>query len=531
MSLGRWLVFLVALAFTSRAGAEDPDPPPRFSGPFVELAQPHVSRPLRSLPIAAPEDKSEQADLRERPPRIQLKPGWDDFAAERDPLAFSAVTNPGRTPAPSVTFAGQGNSCGCSPPDTIGAAGPNHYVQMVNATKLTVYNKAGGVILGPVDFRSLWPSGGCSTSSNGDPIALYDTLAGRWLLAQFSSGNGVCVAVSQSNDPTGSYNLYEFSTPSFPDYFKIGAWSDAYYLGANETSYSAIALDRAKMLAGLAAAAIRFSGQTNFLMPATVLGAAAPPAGTPGIFYTFKDDSAHGGSDRLEFFHLAANFANPASSTFTLASSVNVSSFTYTVCGFFALNCIPQGGTAQKLDAVSEWPMWQLQYRNRGGAAGERLVANFTVDVGADRAGIRWFELAKTGATTYSIVQQGTHTSPDTTHRWMGSIAMDRTGSIALGYNASSSTTFPSLRFATRLPSDTLGTLQAEALLFAGNGSQTGGNRWGDYSALTVDPRDDCTFWYTGEYFTSSSASGWATRIGSFVLPQCLNDLIFEDGF
>ncbi len=514
---------LVALGVLSLGGILSAQAPgaDRWEGPFVEVVKPQFSVPFRDLPRAVPgEGEKAQADDREAPPGMKPRPGWSDAATAVDPLAALGLNENGRTPSPSLNFQGQSNACACSPPDPIGAAGPNHYVQMVNSTKMAVYNKTtGAVISASADFRLLWPSGNCRNSSNGDPIVAYDTLAGRWVLAQFSTGNGVCVAVSQGSDPTAAYNLYEFSLPDFPDYFKIGVWNNAYYMGSNETNYSAYALDRAAMLAGTAATSIRFTGQANFLMPASVVGPTAPPAGAPGVFYTFKDDAFHGGADRLEFYHFTPNFTTPASSTFALAQSLNVTTYTYTVCGFFTLSCVPQGGTATKVDAVSEWPMWQLQYRNLGGG-NERFVANFTVDVGSDRAGIRWYQINRSGA-TYSIGQEGTFAPADGRHRFMGSIGIDKNGDIALAYSASSASESPSLRYASRIPSDPAGTLQTEAILQAGGGSQTSSNRWGDYSALTVDPSDDCTFWYTGEYFASSSGNGWTTRIGKFVLPEC----------
>ncbi|MBX3059124.1 MAG: DUF11 domain-containing protein [Anaerolineae bacterium] len=353
----------------------------------------------------------------------------------------------------------------------------------------------------------------------GRSILVYDSLADRWVLAQFSTGNGICVAVSQTADPTGSYWGYEFSTPNFPDYPKISVWPDAYYMSTNENSYTAYALERADMLTGLPATSVRFAGQDNFLMAADVDGATPPPANTPGLFYTFKDNSFHGGADRLEIFELDVDWVTPANSTFTLAQTLNVTSFTYTVCGFFNLNCIPQLGTAQRVDAVSEWPMWRLAYRNFG--SHETLLANFAVDVGSDRSGIRWYELRRSGG-PWSIYQEGTHAPADTTHRFMGSIAMDGQGNIALAYSASSSTMNPAIWYATRLATDPLGTLQAEQTLFAGSGSQTGSNRWGDYSAISIDPTDDCTFWVTNEYYPSNSSNNWNTRIGKFTIPECL---------
>lgn len=517
------LCALSAMALGGAAFAQAQDA--KWDGPFVETAQPQVSPAFRDLPDVSSFTVAKCPGAERRKPSwMKPAPGWDDKASPLDPLAFLGVNGREPTPAATLNIQGQSNACGCSPPDTIGAAGATQYVQMVNATSMTVYTKAGAVVSGPSEFRLLWPSGNCRNSTNGDPIVVWDYLASRWVLAQFSTGNGICVAVSQTSDATGAYHLYEFTTPTFPDYFKIGAWSDAYYVGANESSYSALALNRTAMLTGAAASMIRFTAAApdNFLMPATVVGPTAPPAGTPGIFYTFKDDSFHGsGADRLEFFHFAPNFVTPASSTFTLASTLPTAAYTYTVCGFFNLNCINQGGTAQRVDPVSEWPMWQLQYRNLG-AGGQKLVANFTVDVGADRAGIRWYEINKTGASTYAIANEGTHAPADGRHRWMGGIAMDKIGNIALGYSTSSSSEVPSLRYATRGPGDPAGTLQAEAILQSGGGSQTGSNRWGDYSAVTVDPADDCTFWFTGEIYNANSSNGWTTRIGKFALPSCL---------
>jgi hypothetical protein len=518
MTRTQWWPTLAAVSLAGSLAAQE-QRASEWQGPFVEVVKPLVSPSFRDLPRTEPNLEG-RADERKPPESMKPRPGWDDAATAEDPLVARGWNAGGRTPSPSLEFQGQSNACGCSPPDPIGAAGPNHYVQMVNATRMQVFDKSNGAPITPSnEFRLLWPVGtNCRNSSNGDPVIVYDWLASRFVLAQFSTGSGVCVAVSQTSDPTGSYNLYEFSTPEFPDYFKIGAWNNAYYMSSNENNYSAYALDRAAMLAGSPATSIRFTGEANFLMPATVVGNTAPPAGTPGIYYTFKDDSFHGGTDRLEFFHFTPDFVTPANSSFGLAQAVNVTSYTYTVCGFFNFNCIPQAGTPQRVDAVSEWPMWQLQYRNQG-AGGEKLVANFSVDVGADRSGIRWYEINRIGG-TYAIAQEGTH-APGTLHRFMGSIAMDRLGDVALAYSASSSTENPSLRYATRLSTDPAGTLQAEANLFLGGGSQTGSNRWGDYSALVVDPSDDCTFWYTGEYYTTNASNAWTTRIGKFVIPEC----------
>ncbi|MCL4267651.1 MAG: DUF11 domain-containing protein [Anaerolineae bacterium] len=500
--------------------------PATTEGPLVtESATPQMSRLVRELPVAEPEPILERELNPRQNPFVNFPPDYPNISGPTDPLLPAGVLNNGRTPDPLLTFEGIDNFCSCSPPDTIGDVGPNHYVQMVNATLFNIYDKNGNLLTGPTELNDLWSSGPCSTVNDGDPIVVYDSLADRWLLAQFRS-NGICAAVSQTADPTGSYWTYNFSTPEFPDYFKISVWPDAYYMSTNESSYTAYALERPDMLNGQTATAIRFAGQDNFLMPADVDGSTPPPANTPGLFYTFKDNSFHGGTDRLEIFEMDVDWVTPANSTFALAQGLNITSYTYTVCGFFNLNCIPQLGTTQRVDAVSEWPMWRLAYRNFG--SHETLLANFAVDVGSDRSGIRWYELRRSGG-AWSIYQEGTHAPDDGLHRFMGSIAMDGQGNIALAYSVSGSTMNPAIRYATRLASDPLGTLQAEATLYAGAGSQTGSNRWGDYSAISIDPSDDCTFWVTNEYYPSNSSNNWNTRIGKFVLPECLTGPIEAD--
>ncbi|PYM96899.1 MAG: hypothetical protein DME04_00375 [Candidatus Rokuibacteriota bacterium] len=498
---------------------------PQIEGPFVGApVTPQPRRPVRDLPLRQPVAQPN----RDMKPRINPLAGGGapapNIPGPADPLLRSGVANNELAPPPLVSFDGTSNLSSVTPPDPIGAVGLTEYVQLVNATFMAVYDKSGNLLHGPVQLNDLWPGGGCANSTGGDPVVVYDVLADRWILAQFRANfaDGICVAVSQTSSALGAYDLYEFVFPEFPDYFKIGVWPDAYYVGSNESSYSAYALERTRMLSGLAASFVRFTGETNFLMPAVVNGATPPPDGAPGLFYTFKDDVFHGGSDRLEIFELHVDWTTPTSATFTRIAALDVTPYTYTVCGFFHLNCIPQPLAVQRVDAVSEWPMWPLAYRNFG--EHQTLVANFTIDVGGDRAGIRWYEVRNGGA-GWSLHQEGTQ-APGGEHRWMGSIGMDRFGNMALGHSISGQTgspstaVFPSLRYATRPATDPPGTLQAEATLVAGSAPQSGSNRWGDYSAMSVDPADDCTFWYTGEYYTTRGTQ-WRTRIGSFKLPGC----------
>jgi len=496
-------------------------------GPLVGAAvTPQLSARVRDLPIRRPELRpNRDVDSRRNPLSLRLDGTTSaNVVGPADPLLPGNAITIDRTPAPILSFDGIGNLSGVTPPDPIGAVGSTEYVQLVNATFMAVYDKNGNLLHGPVQLNDLWASGGGASSNSGDPVVVHDVLADRWIVAQFRAGfaNGICMAVSQTSSALEAFYTYEFAFPDFPDYFKIGVWPDAYYLSSNETTYSAYAIDRAKMLSGLPASFVRFTGETNFLMPATVNGSTPPPAGAPGLFYTFKDDAFHGGTDRLEIFELRVDWTTPGTSTFTRTDAIDVTPYTYTVCGFFNFNCIQQPLALQRVDAVSEWPMWPLAYRNFGNH--QTLVANFTVDVGGDRAGIRWYELRKGGG-GWAVHQEGTH-APGAQDRWMGSIAMDGFGNIALGYSIAwrsgnpRTGMFPSLAYAARLPGDPLNTLQEEAQLVAGTAPQSGSNRWGDYSAMSVDPVDDCTFWYTGEYYTSRGTQ-WRTRIGSFKMPGC----------
>jgi hypothetical protein len=494
-----------------------------------------VSPPARSLPAAA--DIGSPANVAPRLNPLAGEPNGgargtrSRGAVPADPLADSSQA-PGRTPAPLGVFDGVGAALACAncvPPDTTGDVGPNNYVQMVNSTKVAIFDKAGTSLAGPFNLSALFtPLGGpCATGDLGDPQVVYDSLADRWLLSQFTSSNQLCFAVSQTGNPLGAYFLYAFTTPNFPDYFKVGVWPTGYYVGTNEASYTAYAFDRAKMLAGDSSAiGIRVAGQTNFLMPADVEGTTGPPA-QGGLFYTFKDNAFHGGSDRIELFQFTPNYANAGLSTFTTVATLPVAPYTYTVCGFFVLSCIPQPGTAARLDAVSEWPMQRFAFRAFSDHFA--LVGNWTVGGGSSTASggagaaIRWFELRSTGG-PWTLFQEGTQDPGGGLDRFMGSISIDRDGNIALGYSRSSVTDFPSIRYATRTPNEPLGTLEPEVVMKAGGGSQTAtgpGQRWGDYSAMSIDPVDGCTFWYTNEYYAVTSARNWSTAIGTFKVPNC----------
>jgi len=389
-------------------------------------------------------------------------------------------------------------------------------------------------------FSSLSPSDPCKTTNDGDPIVLYDHLADRWFISQFawsqsSPANTTyqCIAISQTPDPTGGWYAYSFlvDNTDFSDYPKFGVWQDAYYMSANRfnwtsgtyTGQKVVAFERAKMLVGDPSATqiqLNYTTTSNPLMyallPADLDGNASPPTGAPNPYVSFLDGAT---TDQLNIYYFHVDWTTPANSTFTLAATLNTAAFDSDMCGYL-VNCIPQPNpSTTPLDALSDRLMYRLQYRNFGTYT--TLVLNHTVDTNnSDHAGIRWYELRDSGA-GWSINQQGTY-SPDTDHRWMGSIAMNQNGDIALGYSVSSLTTYPSIRVAGRYSTDALNILSNETTVVAGAGYQTSPlHRWGDYSAMSVDPVDDCTFWYTQEYYASTSDHSWQTRIAAFKLRNC----------
>ncbi|MCB0078499.1 MAG: hypothetical protein KDD73_13880, partial [Anaerolineales bacterium] len=458
-----------------------------------------------------------------------------------DPLleiqaASSAFRQPDGFETPIINQNGGGFS-GVNPPDPVGDVGPDHYVQMINGSQGTIvniYNKSDGTqAVAPFILDSLAPSGSC-TNGFGDPILFFDTIEQRWLLSEFSgSGNFICTYLSDGANPvTATWTFYGFQYPTFPDYFKIGAWDGSLFISANTglgPMLSAVNWDA--MLAGSPSQLVTttvpglsaFSFET--LTAADRDGFLDVPAGAPGIFMRHNDDEAHQpgsadpNQDWLEVWEYDVDWNNPGAATATQVADIGIAEISSELCGFTAFACVPQPNSSTTLDPLREPVMWRLQYRNFGGY--ETLVSNLVTDVnGNDLHGIRWFELRRsaTEGGTWSLYQEGT-ISPDSTHRWMGAASMDGAGNIALIYNVSASSgVFPGVRYIGRLASDPLGTMPQGEYVLVNGSSPNASNRYGDYSTLTVDPVDDCTFWGTAEY---NPASQWSTRIGAFRFDAC----------
>ncbi len=508
----------------------------------VDSLQNDLSQPLSSIAPLPPEEEAVDADQNE----LHVMPGRgaslrSNILPEADGALQSSAPVGALAPAPIVNFDGLTNLSGVLPPDTNGDVGPNHYMQWVNLN-FAIYSKTGTLLYGPAAGNTLWSGFGgvCQTRNDGDPIVLYDQLADRWMVSQFAvpggaSGYHQCIAVSQTGDPTGAWYRYDFlySSTNMNDYPHFGVWPDGYYMTVHEfaggttwAGQGVAVFERDKMLTGQAARMVKFNlyatdPNMGGMLP-TDLDGPAPAAGTPNYFVEPDDNAGGFPQDQVQVWAFHVDWANTANSTFTRATTLATASFDSNMCNG-SRTCIPQQGTTAKLDAIADRALYRAQYRNFGSY--QTIVLNHTVDAtGGDVAGVRWYELRNTGGAGWVINQQSTF-SPDSTNRWMGSVAMNSAGDIAIGYSASSSAMYPSLRYTGRLAGDPLNSMtQGEGTLIAGTGAQTHtAARWGDYSMLAVDPVDDCTFWYTSEYVQTTGSATWRTRIGSFKLSNCVS--------
>ena len=451
-----------------------------------------------------------------------------------DPALQTAAPLHGFERAVDISVNGMGNT-GVSPADPCLSVGSTHVIQMINGSSggyFRIYDK-NLANPGTQTYLDNFVNalGDVSNYSGlGDPIVLWDDLADRWVMTEFSSsGNRLIVAVSTSTDPTGSWNAYSFTAPGFPDYPKYAVWSDCYVVTTNESTPAVYALPRAAMLAGTAGTAVRFTVSSYSALgfqattPVHFGGGAAPPAGAPAMFMRMADDlwtTSTSDVDRLEMWNINYNAATPASSTITGPTNLNTETFDSALCGYTTLNCINQPGS-QTMDPIRELLMNRVYYRNLTTFGYEAIAATHAVDVNeTDRAAMRWYELHRVGgsANPWSIHQQGTY-SPDANDRWMGSIAINANGDIGLSYNVAGTTggnVYPGIRYTGRYKDDPLNQMTfAETSIVAGSASNNG-NRYGDYGSLDVDPVDGTSFYGTAMY---NPAANWGTRIFKFSFP------------
>jgi hypothetical protein len=502
-----------------------------------------VSAPLSALAQRAPASGGVDKEVPVKvPPRLpgRAKPA----GAGADPLR-QAAPGGGATPPPLLSFQGISDDDNARiagfrvvPPDTQGDVGRNEYVQWVNLLMAAYDKTTGNRVFGPVTGNSIWNGFGgiCEANNDGDPIVLYDHLADRWMISQFAIGadGHQCIAVSTTSDPAGSYFRYDFliTRGGLNDYPKFGVWPDGYYMTVNEfapgfVGASVVAFEREQMLTGAAAQFVKIgplpcAAECYFSLQPSDLDGRAPQAGTPNTIVMAWDDQSFGtgtGPDGYRLFDFAVNWAQPAASTLSGPTQVTAPEFDSNLCNF-KTGCIPEKG-GEPLDPLAGFTMYRAQYRNFG--AYSSLVLNHTVDVsGHSDAGIRWVELRRQRK-GWTLFQTGTYAPDDGNHRWMGSAAMDQAGNLALGFSVSGNTIFPSIRYVSRGANDPAGQLRGgEVSLVEGTGGQKGSfKRWGDYSTMSVDPNDGCTFWYTQEYYANTGSFDFKTRIGSFRLPGC----------
>ena len=544
------------------------EPKPVFSKAKAFDISPALSElAANASPRQTIDTSSESLEIRpDRGPDVSDK-GFSGDGAMSTNASSNQSTTALAIPVPLANFEGLSNQDNfnifggrVNPPDPNGEVGPNHYVEMVNLV-FAVYSKTGTLLLGPVDTGTLWSGFAVPdcTDPSGDPIVIYDQFADRWLLSQFTT-RGLddpslpfynCVAISQTGDPTGAYYRYAFTTGfNFPDYPKYGVWTHSYIITTREFGptveygIGVYGLERNKMIQGDPnARAVSFFLDGNApgmlplvgdgLLPVDIDGKQKPTGEAPAPIIGTQDDEASYGAtfDALNIWEFNVKWRSTPTASIALKTQLPVAEFDSAFpCKPTSRDCLPQPGVSnpnQYLDILSyrQRPTWRLAYRNFG--TYETLVTNQSVEALPGIAGVRWYEIRRTGG-LYSLNQQGTYAPNDGVHRWMGSAAMDKNGNIAVGYSVVNGVdVFPGIRYTGRLAGDPLGQMTlGEGVIVNGSGVQTTFNsRWGDYTALTVDPTDDCTFWYVNEYYTAASQAtspaGWLTRIASFKLPGC----------
>ena len=535
------LVLLEALSFEICVGLASAQLPPGSIMTFGTAHSYSVSRPLRDMP--------------------RCPTGFDAVAS-----TSTNKPNGNFLSDPIVSFdglhAGELNHDDCfvagfTASDDSGAAGFNYYVQVVN-TAIAVYNKSGTLQAGPISTTTFW---GNQPDCGGnqlwtDSVVRFDRYADRWVLCRPGvgpNGQDLCLAVSQTSDPLGRYNQYAFEVNNianglfgfFDDYPKIAVYSDAYYATADPNKiFTGIgntisAFDRAAMLNGdpmpqfvtffVPAPRSPLRTAHSHMLAADLDGRRLPPSHTPEYVVQVQDSNFGFPAGRLQLFEFHVDWNSPSSSRFVPTRSLVPEPFNSEVCS--TDDCIKQPGTNDRLDSLAYGYMMQrMTYRNFGPY--QTLLFNHTVaadgDPSHDHAGIRWYELRTQTReqiqTPWEIYQHGTY-APDGHDRWLGSIAMDVNGNIALGFGVSSNNVYPSLHYAGRRPNDPLGTLPSgDISLIDGKDVQRHDAEFGDYSQMTLDPNDDCTFWYTGTYYpTITIPNDWHTRIGSFRFSDCIS--------
>jgi hypothetical protein len=449
-----------------------------------------------------------------------------------------------------------GTGRGGNPTDNSLAAGRNHLMETVNGGGVAIYTKkgelfdeTGRVLFGPMGVNVFFSGfgGECEAAPNGDTVVRYDQLAERWLVVmplfrrasvvppgRTEAPYGMCYAVSTSENPLGPYYRYYYERELFPDYPRPAIWPDGYYVptstgdnllpdGRLPEKHICI-VERAKMLVGEPAQEqCLIIDDVNFLNNADIDGWGLPPAGAPNIMIAtggaqLRNDFT---DDGIQVWNVHVDWDNPSNTKAEGPTKVTVAPYNY-LCNGQLTRCVPQPGTDTRIDSQGDKIMQRVVYRNIDGV--ESLVAVHSVGTAAGGGGVRWYEFRLNDDRDLVVHQQGTY-APDGFYRWMASPGIDRQGNIAMGYSFGGTPHYPGQRFAGRLDGDSLGALTLqETVLVEGQGSQNG-MRWQDYTQLAIDPVDDCTMWYVGDYLKQNAPSQ-TTRIGAFRLPGCLRGTV-----
>ncbi|MGB5661573.1 MAG: hypothetical protein WBO54_19045, partial [Thermoanaerobaculia bacterium] len=534
-------------ATTGQAIHHDTSPPLRDmaipAAPFTGLS--------KEVPIMQKPDFGKDPDLAEPDGGLQ-----SDYAPSFGPTPGVSLSAPGLSEQDNRDTVG----FSVVPPDINGdigldGSGNRIYIQYINSI-WGVFNDTGSLTAGPFAGNSFWTGfgGPCEANNDGDPVVLYDDGAGRWFFSQFSIGEGIqCVAVSTTSDPLGPYHRYAFPvTPGGQnDYPKLGVWDDGTSSSTGQSAYtftlrdfggaggsfsvSAGVMERDRMLQGLSAQFVKFINPCTAAdciegqLPPHQAGP-PPPAGTCPTYWAAADsafDDSPYATDGYRNHTLCVDWGNTANSTYVEGPLVVASSNFDRRLGNGFGGCISPVNGGENLDCLAIFTMYRAQYRWFGTEAA--VVLNTTVDAGGDRAGIRWAEtLSSTGDSNWTLGQDGTYAPADGLDRWMGSIAQDQDRNIALGYSVAGSSLFPSVAYTSRMAGDAAGLMPGgEVTCHAGTGAQTASSgRWGDYSSMSVDPTDDCTFWYTQEYYQTTGSFDFNTRICSFKFADCGGDCV-----
>ena len=493
------------------------------TAPIVKYDAKHdLSLPLREMAKNTPRQKS-TTEMTEPEHNWELAAG----PAGEDTVIQDVYLPAGKTTTVLNFDAVREDQNNAQVPDTNGAVGDAQFVEITNFD-YAVYDKATGkIVLKPTNTNTIFSGFGglCEGTSPGDPVVLWDKLAKRWLVSylNYSGNDALCIAISATVDATGKYNRYEYDYGgTLPDYPKYAVWPDAYYGTSNLDGGAAepCAYNRKAMLAGKKAAAICFTPNASSLLPSDLDGSTLPPKGAPNHFVDLGNSS-----NQLQVFDFHVDFAHPKKSTFSTPNNITVPAFSLACAGFG--NCIPQPSPGETVEGLGDRLMFRLAYRNFGDH--EAMVAAHNVVPGKGSSAVsamRWYELRATPAgSKFALYQAGTFQDKSTS-LWMGSIAMDKSGDIALGMSASSTSKDPSVWYTGRVPGDPKGKMEAPQIAIKGSAVEIGDSaRWGDYSSMNIDPSDDCTFWYSQMYynkkFGGTSSGDWDTRILAFKFVGC----------